>query len=167
MLAARRCRPSARLIERMTNADGDPGVRFAYMTQRCGSEIADFWRRASDSCPEESEAEALRESARHSESVSALAAKHWPIRDMFDALPLVDQVAGHARSIFDPSRAPAEADLLAYAGRTHAAGPVTLPLGPDFSEFQALVIAPYPQSTSRSRSAYRPIGDISLMPGRT
>lgn len=137
--SARKARKAAKRARSALLTNG--GNAISYMTQRYASEMADFWRRASDDCSDESEAEALRDSARRSDNVSALAAEHWPIGDMFDVLPLVDQVAAHARSVFDPSRA--QIDLVAYAGRTHAtAGAAALLLGPEFPEFQALVIAP-------------------------
>lgn len=80
--SARKARKAAKRARAGLLSNG--GDAISYMTQRYAAEMADFWRRASDDCGDESEAKALRDSARRSENLSLLAAKHWPVGDMFE-----------------------------------------------------------------------------------
>lgn len=89
------------------------------MTQGYAREMTSLWRRAADGGGPDVIPEQLKESARRSDELGALATRFWPVEDPHGAL---DKIALYeTQRVPDPNNSDAMIDLHGYYGRVSVA----------------------------------------------
>jgi hypothetical protein len=113
----------------------------SHMTQGYAREMASLWRRAADGGAPDVIPEQLKESARRSDELGALAAGVWPVVDPHGAL---DEIALYEKQrIADPNNPVAMIDLHGYYGRVSVAfGAALIAIGADLEEFSPVACLP-------------------------
>lgn len=139
--------PSKKLAKRAARAVHDSLVTdsgrsaISHMTQGYAREMAALWRRAADDDGPDVIPEQLREGARRSDDLGALAAGFWPVEDPYGALDKIESYEKQRGA--DPDNPDAVIDMHGYYGRVSVAfGAALIAVGADLEEFIHLAYLP-------------------------